>query len=117
MCHIAKTKTEENSIIYEKKYNDGTNYLVEVVPDKSNYLQIKTMWKKPTKLIHDISVLHHTPEAVNSDNYSTSNNSILQNKKNINIQNQINDSVNNRKYNSLNFVYTNGLYRNTKAKK
>ena len=76
-------KTTIPSIRYIKTDTEGRMYVVEAIPNKGN-LQIKTMWKEPTELIHNTSVLHHTPEAVNS-NLSTTNNSISDNDKNINI--------------------------------
>ncbi len=40
------------SIRYIKILNNTTTYVVEIVPQKSKYLKIKTMWKEPTTLTH-----------------------------------------------------------------
>lgn len=40
----------EKTIRYIKNYDDGITYLVEVIPEKSKTLKIKTMWKKPTRV-------------------------------------------------------------------
>lgn len=75
-------KTKIPSIRYIKTDAEGKMYVIEAIPNKGS-LQIKTMWKEPTELIHDTSALHHTPEAVNS-NLSTTNNIIPNNEVNIN---------------------------------
>ncbi len=104
------TGESSNSIRYIKKYNDNTSYVVEVVPNTGNTLEIKTMWKKPTTLtnsnnapsstpltkdisasatlkknpiglIHDSeTALHYTSETKSN---SGSNNSIPQNTENV----------------------------------
>ncbi len=62
------------SIRYIKSDNTGKIYVVEAIPVKGD-LQIKTMWKEPTKLIHSDNTLHHTSETANSSNSSTLTNS------------------------------------------
>lgn len=59
-----------NTIRYIKKYNDNTTIVVEVVPNNSNALVIKTMWKKPSTLINSIAP-DSTSETKGSDISST----------------------------------------------
>lgn len=66
----ASRKNKIPSIRYIKTDNTGKMYVVEAIPEKGN-LQIKTMWKEPTKLIHSNNALHHTSETANSSNSST----------------------------------------------
>lgn len=42
------------TVRYIKEYSDNNTYVVEVVPEKSQTLIIKTMWKKPSTLTNDI---------------------------------------------------------------
>lgn len=68
--------------ILEDSDNIRRMYVVEAIPTKGN-LQIKTMWKEPTKLIHSNNALHHTSETANSSNSSTltNNNDTTKTKK------------------------------------
>lgn len=105
------TGESSNSIRYIKQYNDNISYVVEVVPNTGNTLEIKTMWKKPatltnsnnapssTSLTKDSSAsatlkknpiglnhdsktaLHYTSETKSN---SGSNNNIPQNTENVN---------------------------------
>ena len=49
------------SIRYVKKYEEGETYMVEVVPQQSKTLTIKTMWKKPTTLTDNQQIPNSTP--------------------------------------------------------
>lgn len=53
---------EHQTVRFVKKYNNNTLYVVEVVPNKSKTLTIKTMWKKPIGLSHGSNTLRHTSE-------------------------------------------------------
>ena len=53
---------EHQTVRFIKKYNNNTLYVVEVVPNKSKTLTIKTMWKKPIGLSHGSNTLRHTSE-------------------------------------------------------
>ena len=72
--NIIKGTNNKNgqTVRYIKRYNDNVTYVVEVVPDKSNTLQIKTMWKKPSTLANDITNPSSTSETQHSDISSTS---------------------------------------------
>lgn len=60
---INKDKNGEHQTVrFVKKYNNNTLYVVEVVPNKSKTLTIKTMWKKPIGLSHGSNTLRHTSE-------------------------------------------------------
>lgn len=74
------------TIRYIKKDNSNTTYVVEVVPDDSNSLIIKTMWKKPSTLDNSISTPILTSETQGSDISSTSAESISQSSNNVNKQ-------------------------------
>lgn len=105
------TGESSNSIRYIKQYNDNISYVVEVVPNTGNTLEIKTMWKKPatltnsnnapssTSLTKDSSAsatLKKNPIGLNHDSEtaphytsetksnSGSNNNIPQNTENVN---------------------------------
>lgn len=79
----ASRKNKIPSIRYIKTDNTGKMYVVEAIPDKGN-LQIKTMWKEPTKLIHSNNALHHTSETANSKSSTTlTDNNIQQNDLNV----------------------------------
>lgn len=71
------------TIRYIKRYNDHTTYVVEVVPDNSNALIIKTMWKKPSTLTNSIAP-SSTSETQGSDISSTYTDNISQNIENVN---------------------------------
>lgn len=71
------------TIRYIKRYNDNTTNVVEVVPDNSNALIIKTMWKKPSTLTNSIAP-SSTSETQGSDISSTFANNIYQNTENVN---------------------------------
>ena len=43
---------EGASIRYIKTLSNAITYIVEIVPQKSKYLKIKTMWKEPTTVTH-----------------------------------------------------------------
>lgn len=47
------TGKSSNSIRYIKQYTNNAIYVVEVVPETGNTLQIKTMWKKPVKVTNN----------------------------------------------------------------
>jgi len=86
------------TIRYIKRYNDNSTYVVEVVPDKSNALIIKTMWKKPSTLTNSITTPSSTPEAKGSDISSTLiDNNITQLDENVKLP-----SINNMKENANN---------------
>ena len=53
---------KHQTVRFVKKYNNNTLYVVEVVPNKSKTLTIKTMWKKPIGLSHGSNTLRHTSE-------------------------------------------------------
>ena len=64
------------TVRYIKEYSDNNTYVVEVVPEKSQTLIIKTMWKKPSALTNDI-----VPSLTSSTKgryVSSTNNSITQ---------------------------------------
>ena len=71
------------TIRYIKRYNDNSTYVVEVVPDNSNALIIKTMWKKPSTLTNSIAP-SSTSETQGSDISSTFTDNISQNMENVN---------------------------------
>lgn len=71
------------TIRYIKRYNDNSTYVVEVVPDNSNALIIKTMWKKPSTLTNSIAP-SSTSETQGSDISSTFTGNISQNMGNVN---------------------------------
>lgn len=71
------------TIRYIKRYNDNSTYVVEVVPDNSNALIIKTMWKKPSTLTNSIAP-SLTSETQGSDISSTFTGNISQNMGNVN---------------------------------
>ena len=61
--NVNKNKNAEHKTVrFVKKYNNNTLYVVEVVPNKSKTLTIKTMWKKPIGLSHGNNTLRHTSE-------------------------------------------------------
>lgn len=87
------TKQMQDSIRYSKQYDDNVLYIVEVVPDESGILNIKTMWKKPietNKKNNSVSVSHdnnnivppYTSKTKPNSSYSTT--SISQNPENVN---------------------------------
>ena len=53
---------EHQTVRFVKKYDNNILYVVEVVPNKSKTLTIKTMWKKPIGLSHGSNTLRHTSE-------------------------------------------------------
>ncbi len=63
---------EGQTIRYIKHYNDGTDYLVEIVPNKRNNLKIKTMWKKPTTLANSTNAPSLTSKTQGSQVNTTS---------------------------------------------
>lgn len=81
---IVKGNPNKNgdTIRYIKSFEDGTTYLVEVIPETSKTLNIKTMWKKPTSLANHLepSLTSETQSRLIS---STSNNIISQNEYNM----------------------------------
>lgn len=64
------------TIRYIKKYTDNTTFVVEVVPENSNDLVIKTMWKKPSTLTNIENNPSSTSKTKGSDISSTINNII-----------------------------------------
>lgn len=60
---------EHQTVRFIKKYNNNTLYVVEVVPNKSKTLTIKTMWKKPIGLSHGSNTLRHTSETKTNVRY------------------------------------------------
>ena len=60
---------EHQTVRFVKKYNNNTLYVVEVVPNKSKTLTIKTMWKKPIGLSHGSNTLRHTSETKTNVRY------------------------------------------------
>lgn len=71
-----------DTIRYIKRYNDNTTYVVEVIPDNSNSLIIKTMWKKPSTLTNS-NAPSSTSETQGSDVSSTTANNIPQSNQNV----------------------------------
>lgn len=78
------------TIRYIKNYNDNTTFVVEVVPENSNDLIIKTMWKKPSTLTNTVNSPSSTSETKGSD-ISSTNNIIPP------TQNYVNNTENNQK--------------------
>ena len=78
------------TIRYIKNYNDNTTFVVEVVPENSNDLIIKTMWKKPSTLTNTVNSPSSTSETKGSD-ISSTNNIIPP------VQNYVNNTENNQK--------------------
>ena len=86
------TKQMQDSIRYSKQYGNNTLYVVEVVPDESGVLNVKTMWKKSietNKKNNSVSVSHdnnivppYTSETKPNSSYSKD--SIPQNTENVN---------------------------------
>ncbi len=66
----ASRKNKILSIRYIKADSTGKIFVIEAIPNKGD-LQIKTMWKESTKLIHSNNALHHTSETANSNNLTT----------------------------------------------
>ena len=99
----ASRKNKISSIRYIKADNTGKMFVIEAIPNKGD-LQIKTMWKEPTKLIHSNNALHHTSETANSNNSTTLiNSNIPQSNSNVklpivttnsNMQNNENNAIN-----------------------
>ena len=85
------TKEMQNSIRYIKQYDDNILYVVEVVPDNSRQLEVKTMWKQqnntnkknnPVSVGHDNNIIPpDTSKTKPNSDYST--NSITQNTSNV----------------------------------
>ena len=71
------------TIRYIKTFQDNTSYVVEVVPENSGTLNIKTMWKKPTALTNSQTTLDSTSKTTDSSISSTTNNIIPQNTSNM----------------------------------
>ena len=60
---INKDKNGEHQTVrFVKTYSNNTLYVVEVIPNKSKTLTIKTMWKKPIGLSYGSNTLRHTSE-------------------------------------------------------
>lgn len=88
------TKQMQDSIRYSKQYGNNTLYVVEVVPDESGVLNVKTMWKKSietNKKNNSVSVSHdnnivppYTSETKPNSSYSKD--SIPQNTENVNLK-------------------------------
>lgn len=86
------TKQMQDSIRYSKQYGNNTLYVVEVVPDESGVLNVKTMWKKsietnkknnPVSVSHDNNIVPpYTSETKPNSSYSKD--SIPQNTENVN---------------------------------
>lgn len=74
------------TVRYIKNYGDNISFVVEVVPEKSGRMNIKTMWKKPTALTNSQTTPDSTSKTTDSLVSSTSNNIIPQNT--INMQEQ-----------------------------
>ena len=103
-----------DTIRYIKQYEDGTTYLVEVVPETSKTLNIKTMWKKPTSLANqqEPSLTSKTQSRSIS---STSNNSITQSTKNVKNDSTItNNSMQNTENNTQNNILNPSEIANSK---
>ena len=71
------------TIRYIKNFEDGTTYMVEVVPENSRTLSIKTMWKKPTTLTNNQQIPSSTSKTTDSLSSSTTNTIISQNNPNM----------------------------------
>lgn len=86
------TKQMQDSIRYSKQYENNILYVVEVVPDESGVLNVKTMWKKTietNKKNNSVSVSHDNNIALpytseTKPNSSYSKDSISQNTENVN---------------------------------
>lgn len=86
------TKQMQDSIRYSKQYENNILYVVEVVPDESGVLNVKTMWKKTietNKKNNSVSVSHDNNIALpytseTKPNSSYSKDSIPQNTENVN---------------------------------
>ena len=66
---------EGASVRYIKTFDDATSYVVEIVPEESKYLKIKTMWKVPTTLTYasnNNSTLRYTSKTEGGNSISTS---------------------------------------------
>ncbi len=87
------------SVRYIKTDNTGKMFVVEAIPNKGN-LQIKTMWKEPTKLIHGNNTRHHTSETANSkDSTTLIDNNIPQSNENVKSGISINNNMQNTQNN------------------
>lgn len=76
------------TVRYVKKFEDGINFVVEVVPEKSGALKIKTMWKKPIAVVNSINTPNLTSKTEGNMINSTSSNNIIQSNENyVNNQN------------------------------
>lgn len=82
---IIKGNVNKNgeTIRYIKNFEDGTTYMVEVVPENSKTLNVKTMWKKPTTLTNNQQIPSSTPMTTDSSISSTTNTIIPQNNPNM----------------------------------
>ena len=85
---IIKGNVNKNgeTIRYIKNFEDGTTYMVEVVPENSKTLNVKTMWKKPTTLTNNQQIPSSTPMTTDSSISSTTNTIIPQNNQNMQVQ-------------------------------
>lgn len=82
------TGKPSNSIRYIKEYEDNTTYVVEIVPETGNTLQIKTMWKKHNKTKKNPIGLSHDknnvpPYTSETKSNSGSSKSIPHNRQNV----------------------------------
>ena len=76
------------TVRYIKKFEDGINFVVEVVPEKSGALKIKTMWKKPIAVVNSTNTPNLTSKTEGNMINSTSSNNIIQSNENyVNNQN------------------------------
>lgn len=74
------------TVRYIKNYGDNISFVVEVVPEKSGRMNIKTMWKKSTALTNSQMTPDSTSKTTDSSISSTTN-SIPQNENNVNNKN------------------------------
>ena len=100
---IVKGNPNKNgdTIRYIKNYGDGTTYLVEVVPENSKTLNIKTMWKKPTSLANQLEP-SLTSETQSHSITPTYNNSIPPINSNVNESTITNNYAQNNENNTQN---------------
>ena len=82
------TGKASNSIRYIKEYDNNTTYVVEIVPETGNTLQVKTMWKKHNKIKKNPIGLSHDnnnvpPYTSETKSNSGSSKSIPQAKHNV----------------------------------
>lgn len=69
------TNNHAESIRYVKKYNDNITYVVEVIPQTGNTLEIKTMWKKPVRVTNS----KNTPSSTSKTKSNLDSSTLKQN--------------------------------------